>query len=160
MSPTGRFDPFALTRKQHSFRRQHIVLPGSFRAATISLDGAPNVRTVLLQSASETKNMLTFHSDLRSQKIAELSRVPRIALVGVDTVHNLQVRVLGETRIIRDGQVRLDAWRSSPDHDLVAYRTRLAPGTPMNDVGDELDEAHVPGPGEDKRSLAQMARRC
>ncbi|MCP3711584.1 pyridoxamine 5'-phosphate oxidase family protein [Paraburkholderia sp. CNPSo 3274] len=118
------------------------------QAATISLDGAPNVRTVLLRSASETKNLLTFHTDLRSQKIAELSREPRIALVGVDTVHNLQVRVSGETRIIRDGQVRLDAWRSSPDHDLVAYRTRLAPGTPMNDVGDELDEAHVPGPGE------------
>ncbi|WP_069262068.1 pyridoxamine 5'-phosphate oxidase family protein [Paraburkholderia nodosa] len=121
------------------------------QAATVSLDGAPNVRTVLLRSAIEPQNVLTFHTDLRSPKIAELRREPRIALVGVDPVHNLQVRVSGETRILCDGQARLDAWRSSPDHDLVVYRTRLPPGTPMIHADDALDETHVPGPGEGLR---------
>ncbi|WP_322032726.1 pyridoxamine 5'-phosphate oxidase family protein [Paraburkholderia sp. J76] len=119
------------------------------QAATIGLDGSPNVRTVLLRGASETENRLTFHTDLRSPKIAELSREPRIALVGVDPARNLQLRVFGETRILRHGQARLDAWRSSPDHDLIAYRTHLPPGTPMAHAGDALDETRdAPNPDE------------
>ena len=114
----------------------------AMQAATISLDGSPNVRTVLLRGVNEQENLLTFHTDLRSPKIAELSHDPRIALVGVDPVQNLQIRVFGETRIVRDGQARLDAWQSSPDHDLIVYRTRLAPGTPMSHAGDALDEKH------------------
>ena len=61
------------------------------QVATIGLDGSPDVRTVLLRGVSEPENLLTFHTDLRSPKIAELSRDPRIALVGVDTVQNLQI---------------------------------------------------------------------
>jgi hypothetical protein len=111
------------------------------QVATIGLDGSPDVRTVLLRGVSEPENLLTFHTDLRSPKVAELSRDPRIALVGVDTVQNLQIRVFGESRVVRDGQARLDAWRTSPDHDLIVYRTKLAPGTPMSQAGDEFDEA-------------------
>lgn len=114
------------------------------QAATISLDGSPNVRTVLLRGVSEKENLLTFHTDLRSPKVAELSHEPRIALVGVDPVQNLQIRLFGKTRIVRDGQARLDAWRTSPDHDLIVYRTRLAPGTPISRAGDALDETHDP----------------
>jgi len=119
------------------------------QVATVGLDGCPNVRTVLLRGVSEQRNLLTFHTDLRSPKVAELSRDPRIALVGVDTVRNLQIRVFGETRIVRDEQRRLDAWQSSPDHELIAYRTRVAPGTPMADADDALPEGGgVPGPDE------------
>ncbi|ACC73865.1 pyridoxamine 5'-phosphate oxidase-related FMN-binding [Paraburkholderia phymatum STM815] len=119
------------------------------QAATIGLDGCPNVRTVLLRSVSEQENLLTFHTDLRSPKVAELSREPRVALVGVDTVRNLQVRVTGQTRIVRDGQARLDAWRTSPDHDLVVYRTHVAPGTPISQADNALDGTRdAPGPDQ------------
>jgi pyridoxine/pyridoxamine 5'-phosphate oxidase len=119
------------------------------QAATVGLDGSPNVRTVLLRGVNERENLLTFHTDLRSPKIAELSREPRIALVAVDSVRSQQIRVSGEARIVRDGQARLDAWNASADHDLIAYRTRLAPGTPMHHANDALDTAHgVPGPAE------------
>lgn len=131
----------AVREDKHPFR--------VMQAATIGLDGSPNVRTILLRSASETDNLLTFHTDLRSPKVAELSREPRIALVGVDPGRNLQVRMSGESRIVRDGQARTDAWRSSPDHDLIVYRTRLAPGTPMSHAEDALGETHdVLGPDE------------
>ena len=109
------------------------------QAATVGLDGAPNVRTVLLRGANEANNLLTFHTDVRSPKVAELSREPRVALVSVDPVQNLQIRVAGATRIVRDDPARVEAWQSSPDHDLVAYRTHLAPGTPLNRAGDALD---------------------
>lgn len=108
------------------------------QAATIGLDGSPNVRTVLLRGASERENLLTFHTDLRSPKVAELSREPRIALVCVDADQGLQIRVSGEARIIRDEQARLGAWKASPDHDLTVYRTQIAPGTPTTHAADAL----------------------
>jgi pyridoxamine 5'-phosphate oxidase len=112
------------------------------QAATIGLDGSPNVRTVLLRGVSQQDNLLTFHTDVRSPKVAELSCDPRIALVGVDPGRNLQIRVFGEARIVRDGQARLDAWRSSPDHDLIVYRTRFAPGTPLSHAGDAFGDTN------------------
>lgn len=103
----------------------------AMQAATIGLDGAPNVRTVALRQVSEPANLIVFHTDLRSPKVAELDREPRIALVGVDFDRKLQIRLSGEARIIRDEPVRVDAWKASCDHNLVQYRTLLAPGTPI-----------------------------
>lgn len=104
----------------------------TMQAATIGLDGSPNVRTVVLRRVSEPQSEIIFHTDLRSPKIAELSREPRIALVGVDPVRNLQIRATGKAEIIRSGPERLEAWKSSPDHTLTVYRTALAPGTPID----------------------------
>lgn len=113
------------------------------QVATIGVDGAPNVRTVMLRGVSEAQNLITFHTDLRSPKIAELGRDPRIALVGVDSVHNLQIRITGEARILRDGPARLEAWKSSPDHRLCVYRTLLGPGTPICEPADAFGENQV-----------------
>ncbi len=121
----------------------------AMQVATIGLDGAPNLRTVLLRRVSEAENLVVFHTDVRSPKIAELSREPRIALAGVDMERNLQIRIAGEARIVRDGPVRIDAWNFSADRGLIAYRTSHAPGTPLRQPADAFDDkCNVPGPGE------------
>lgn len=120
----------------------------TMQAATIGLDGAPNVRTVVLRSVSEPRGEIIFHTDLRSPKIVELSREPRIALVGVDPVHNLQIRVTGRAEVVRSGPERLEAWQSSPDHTLTVYRTTLAPGTPIQHP-DEAFDANPASVGEE-----------
>ena len=126
--------------------------PQPFKAmqvATVGLDGGPDVRTVLLRSVCEAENLLTFHTDLRSPKVAALSWDPRIALVAVDTERNLQIRVRGEARVLRDGPARLDAWNSSDDRSLVAYRTLLAPGSPVSQPSDVFGaQPGIPGPDE------------
>ncbi|WP_027801861.1 pyridoxamine 5'-phosphate oxidase family protein [Paraburkholderia dilworthii] len=121
----------------------------AMQASTIGLDGAPNVRTVALRRVSEPENLISFHTDLRSPKVAELDREPRIALAGVDSDRKLQIRVFGEARIIRDGPMRVDAWKASRDHDLVQYRTLLSPGTPIAQPRDAFgDKGDIPGPDE------------
>ena len=126
--------------------------PQPFKAmqvATIGLDGAPDVRTVLLRGVCEAQNLLTFHADLRSPKVAALSKEPRVALVGVDTDRNLQIRVRGEARVIRDGQARGEAWHASDDRSLVVYRTLLAPGSPISQPRDAFGaQPDMPGPDE------------
>lgn len=121
----------------------------AMQASTIGLDGAPNVRTVALRRISERENLIGFHTDLRSPKVAELDREPRIALAGLDPARKLQIRVFGEASVIREGRARVDAWKASRDHDLIQYRTLLAPGTPIAQPRDAFGEkGDVPGPDE------------
>lgn len=114
----------------------------SMQAATVGLDGSPSVRTVLLRGVSEQEGLITFHTDRRSPKFAELARVPRIALVGVDATHNLQIRVTGTATFVLDDAARRFAWKTSPDHSLSIYRTTLAPGTPIDHPDDAFGAAH------------------
>lgn len=120
----------------------------TIQVATIGLDGCPNVRTVLLRYASERDNVIRFHTDMRSPKIAELTRQSHIALVGVAPQLKLQLRVFGEARILREGQTRVDAWNSSPDRSLIAYRTSVSPGVPIATPKDAFGGAHARGADE------------
>jgi hypothetical protein len=102
------------------------------QAATIGLDGAPAVRSIVLRRVSEADNVITFHTDMRSPKIAELKNDRRIALVGVDPDRNVQIRIQGEARIVREWQARKAAWESSRAQSLIVYQTTLPPGTPVD----------------------------
>ncbi|WP_240655853.1 pyridoxamine 5'-phosphate oxidase family protein [Paraburkholderia phosphatilytica] len=111
--------------------------------------GSPNVRTVELRRVSASENLIAFHTDLRSPKVAELCKDPGVALVGVNRASNLQIRVFGKAHVLRDGAGRLDAWNSSPDRQLILYRTLLAPGNPIGWPEEAFGETHgIPGPGE------------
>ncbi|WP_321878350.1 pyridoxamine 5'-phosphate oxidase family protein [Paraburkholderia bannensis] len=118
------------------------------QAATTGLDGAPSVRSVVLRRVSEAENLITFHTDLRSEKIAELRRQSRIALAGVDATRNLQIRVSGDTNIVDDGPVRREAWDTSRLQSLIVYRTLLAPGTPIDEPRDAFDDPQKPHDAE------------
>lgn len=119
--------------------------PSSFstvQAATVGPDGSPRVRTVLLRGVNEPDGRLALYTDRRSPKIAELGRDPRIALVGVDAMHNMQIRVTGEASILLDEGVRRLAWKSSSDQSRRIYRTTLGPGTPIDNPEDAFAKGH------------------
>lgn len=105
------------------------------QAATIGLDGAPAVRSIVLRRVSETDNVIAFHTDMRSPKIAELENDRRIELVGVDSDRNIQIRIRGEARIVREWEARRVAWESSRAQSLIVYQTSLPPGTPVDRPG-------------------------
>lgn len=117
------------------------------QAATVGLDGTPNVRTVALRSVSKPGKLIAFHTDLRSPKLAELGSDPRIALLALDRNAKLQLRTFGTARILRDGPHRAEAWNSSSDRDLILYRTSVSPGTTINHPIDAFNGMrNVPGP--------------
>ncbi|MFP3710018.1 pyridoxamine 5'-phosphate oxidase family protein [Paraburkholderia sp. SIMBA_009] len=115
----------------------------TMQAATVGIDGAPSVRTVLLRDVSEPEGLISFHTDRRSPKLAELVKEPRIALVGVDARHSLQIRLAGTAGIVLDDAARRLAWISSPDHSLIVYRTTIAPGTRIYDPDDAFGADHI-----------------
>ncbi|TCW67630.1 MULTISPECIES: pyridoxamine 5'-phosphate oxidase family protein [Burkholderia] len=101
------------------------------QAATLGIDGAPKVRTIVLRQVSRADRVLSFHTDARSEKVAELRRDPRIALVASDLDALVQIRVEGTTSICDDEAQRRAIWQSSRPHTLLLYRAPLPPGTPV-----------------------------
>ncbi|MCA8094268.1 pyridoxamine 5'-phosphate oxidase family protein [Burkholderia anthina] len=109
------------------------------QVATLGLDGAPKVRTIVLRQVSRADRLLSFHSDARSEKVAELRRDPRIAIVANDLDALVQIRVEGVASICDDEAQRRAIWQSSRPHTLLLYRAPLRPGTPI----ESPEEAHV-----------------
>ncbi|KVL34216.1 pyridoxamine 5'-phosphate oxidase [Burkholderia territorii] len=110
------------------------------QAATLGLDGAPKVRTVVLREVSRADRRLSFHTDARSEKVAELRRDPRIAIVASDLESLVQIRAEGVATICDDEAQRRAVWRSNRPHTLLLYRVPLRPGMPI----ESPEEAHVP----------------
>ncbi|WAS56693.1 pyridoxamine 5'-phosphate oxidase family protein [Burkholderia ambifaria] len=115
------------------------------QAATLGRDGAPKVRTIVLRQVSRADRLLTFHTDARSEKVAELRRDPRIAVVANDLDALVQIRAEGVASICDDEAQRRAIWQSSRPHTLLLYRAPLRPGTPI----ESPEEAPVtPSPGD------------
>lgn len=115
------------------------------QAATLGLDGAPKVRTIVLRQVSRADRLLAFHTDARSEKVAELRRDPRIAVVASDLDALVQIRAEGVASICDDEAQRRAIWQSSRPHTLLLYRAPLRPGTSI----ESPEEAHVtPSPGD------------
>jgi pyridoxamine 5'-phosphate oxidase len=114
------------------------------QAATVGLDGSPQVRTIVLRKANEASSSISFVSDARSPKVAELIRDPRISLVGYDPEANVQIRLNGQALIQAKGPETRAAWNTFQDHTLMLFRKPLAAGTPIQFPA----EGHVKSTGE------------
>ncbi|RQS31072.1 pyridoxamine 5'-phosphate oxidase [Burkholderia sp. Bp8992] len=109
------------------------------QAATLGLDGAPKVRTIVLRQVSRADRVLSFHTDVRSEKVAELRRDSRISIVANDLDALVQIRAEGVASICEDEAQRRAIWASSRPHTLLLYRASLSPGTSINSP----EEAHI-----------------
>ncbi|MCP3720487.1 pyridoxamine 5'-phosphate oxidase family protein [Paraburkholderia sp. CNPSo 3281] len=126
------------------------------QVATIALDGAPAVRTVVLRRASREQRSVMFHTDVRSTKVAELRRDPRISLVGCDLDGGIQIRLDGVARIVETPPETRAVWSSSRPRTLIVYRTPLAPATPVASPV----EAHAATHARDPDSSAGFENFC
>jgi len=112
------------------------------QAATLGLDGAPKVRTIVLRQVNRTGRVLSFHTDVRSAKVAELRRDPRISIVANDLDALVQIRAEGVASICEDEAQRRAIWASSRPHTLLLYRAPLPPGTRIFSP----EDAHIDSP--------------
>ncbi|WP_322028975.1 pyridoxamine 5'-phosphate oxidase family protein [Paraburkholderia sp. J76] len=117
------------------------------QAATIALDGAPAVRTVVLRRASREQRSVMFHTDVRSTKVAELRRDPRISLLGCDLDAGIQIRLHGVASIVEATSVRRHVWNSSQPRTLIVYRTPFAPATPVTSPAQAHAATHAENMG-------------
>jgi len=110
--------------------------------ATVSPDGWPEARTVVLRSIDPTAAVVTVHTDLYSDKIKSLQAQPRAALHIWDAKQDLQIRLQTEVSISSGAQTRA-LWDKIPDHAQQSYGVTPAPGTPIKTA---LDYVKDPDP--------------
>jgi hypothetical protein len=122
--------------RRHGFH--HPVL------ATVGTDGRPRARTVILRSADAAGRTLRFHTDVRSDKVAELAREERVALHFYDAGAKVQVRIEGRCSLHADDTVAEMAWAQSRPMSRACYGTEPGPGLPIP----AADAFTLPGEGE------------
>ncbi|SIT39468.1 Pyridoxamine-phosphate oxidase [Paraburkholderia piptadeniae] len=99
--------------------------------ATIGRDGLPKLRTVVLRRAVKERALLTFHTDLRSEKVREIERQPHVALLSSDVQAGIQIRLEGVACPVADENARMTVWNSSRPGTLILYQAPLVPGSPI-----------------------------
>ena len=101
--------------------------------ATVSPDGWPQARTVVLRSADRKAGRVAVYTDLFSDKIRSLRAQPRAALHIWDPKEDLQIRLQAEVTIISGPDTRL-LWDQTPDHAQQSYGVIPPPGTPIENA--------------------------
>jgi hypothetical protein len=96
--------------------------------ATIGMDGAPKVRTVVIRQVNEAQSTVSFVTDLRSPKTAEILRDPRVSLVGYDPQGGIQIRLEGRAVILDRPEQKKPIWDMCRPHTLALFQTPYAPG--------------------------------
>jgi pyridoxamine 5'-phosphate oxidase len=99
---------------------------------TVSAEGKPKARTVVLRAADVALRTMDIHTDLRSAKIKEVIAMPFAALHIWDASAHLQVRLEAEVAILRGAAVA-DIWNRLPEHTRATYGIVPEPGQQIHD---------------------------
>lgn len=109
--------------------------------ATVSADGHPAMRTVVLRSADRLKHTLEIHTSLHSAKMADLKRTPLAAVHVWDAGQRLQIRIQAEVQWVTWPD-NATTWNKVPEPSRAAYSAQV-PGTP---IADSLSYTRQPDP--------------
>jgi hypothetical protein len=98
--------------------------------ATIDLN-KPAIRTVILRDVDKQKKEISFHTDLRSPKVAQLKINNTVSFLFYDPELRIQLRCSGEAFLhLKDARADL-AWRKSRLSSQLCYTNLLPPGADL-----------------------------
>ncbi len=123
--------------KEHTFRFPVI--------ATVS-NGEPRQRIVVLRNVYISSRTLLFHTDKRSQKVADIQRNPVVSWLFYDSRNRIQVRFESKAQIHDpESELHEDEWNATSVAERRIHAVKHAPGTPVSDP-DEVwpEEIHHP----------------
>ena len=95
--------------------------------ATVSPDGCPQARTVVLRAADRAPGTLDIHTHLQSPKVADLQARPVAALHVWDGASRLQIRLQAGV-VIHQGAAVEGTWAQVPPNARAAYCLGDPPG--------------------------------
>jgi pyridoxine/pyridoxamine 5'-phosphate oxidase len=99
--------------------------------ATAAADGTPKARVIALRGADRASRTLTFHTDARSDKVAELAASRRAAVTFWNPADAVEARFTGRASVHRDDDVARACWQDASALSKSAASIALAPGTPL-----------------------------
>jgi hypothetical protein len=95
---------------------------------TVDASGFPQTRTVVLRAADRQQYTLDFHTDIRSDKIEQLSNSPNVHWMFYLPSTKIQLRCVGVACVVEDRDEVDAAWASTALRSRSAYVSVRPPG--------------------------------
>jgi pyridoxamine 5'-phosphate oxidase len=111
--------------------------------ATVTPEGRPQARTVVLRAVDKAAGTLDIHTDLRSSKVGDLRVTPFAAVHVWDTSAHLQLRLEAQVKLLTGPDVAT-IWACVSAASRLSYGSTPAPGQP---IAQALDYAKVSDAG-------------
>jgi pyridoxamine 5'-phosphate oxidase len=94
--------------------------------ATLDVDGYPAVRTVVFRGFLEGTDILLIHTDIRSGKVAQLTKQPNVQLCWYFSDTREQYRISGKVELVDENstqwqQQRISQWQALSSSAKAAY---------------------------------------
>ncbi len=109
--------------------------------ATLSPEGRPGLRTLVLRGFERAPGCAEMHTDARAGKARDIAHRPHVTLLAWSAADQLQIRLAGEARLHRDDEVARLRWEALSPNARKSYGLRSEPGTPIVDPD---DRSHLP----------------
>tara|TARA_Y100000996_G_C22350071_1_gene572410 strand:- start:82 stop:711 length:630 start_codon:yes stop_codon:yes gene_type:complete len=102
-----------------------------FYLATINKK-KPKIRTVVLRALNENKNTLSFHTDLRSDKVKEIQLNRNVSALFYDKKRRIQIRIQGDAQLDKNSNKLKKIWSSMRPESKLCYMGPFAPGEKLD----------------------------
>jgi len=100
-------------------------------------------RIVVLRKSDQSNNLIQYHSDIRSNKIAKLKNNKNASMLFYDKDEKIQVRLKVECTINHDNEITKESWLKTGHMSRKCYLVDSGPGTespsPTSGLKPELD---------------------
>tara|TARA_B100001250_G_C19773696_1_gene778507 strand:+ start:73 stop:672 length:600 start_codon:yes stop_codon:yes gene_type:complete len=124
----------AITNRSSQFR-----IPTFICGDQSDFDG----RIVVLRKSDQQNNIIQFHSDIRSEKVAKLKTNKNAAMLFYDKEEKIQVRLKVECNINYENKITEESWSKTQHISRKCYLVDKGPGTeseiPTSGLKSELD---------------------
>ncbi len=109
--------------------------------ATVSPDGTPTARTVVLRRADRQAGMVACHTDARAPKLDHLRSQPIAAWCFYDRGRRVQIRATGLVTVHTNDAIANEHWNQSPARSRRCYLAPATPGTAADHPSPNLPES-------------------
>ncbi|MEE2952893.1 MAG: pyridoxamine 5'-phosphate oxidase family protein [Pseudomonadota bacterium] len=115
----------AVEDRHHGFR--------TFGLSTIGVDGAPESRIVVLRKVLTADWVIRFHTDSRSEKVAEIAKDDRVSALLYNKDLKLQIRARGRAALRQKDDTARFAFAEAKPLGRVCYRIQPGPGSAIDE---------------------------
>jgi len=110
--------------------------------ATVTSDGKPSNRTLVLRGADRSSGLVWFHTDRRSPKMRHLEARPYVSALGYDAHDQVQIRLDGEVTLHYDDRLTNHHWEQVSMAVRYAYGLPHGPGEPLQQPDPRFQVMH------------------
>ena len=89
-------------------------------------------RIVVLRKSDQSNNLIQYHSDIRSNKIAKLKNNKNASMLFYDKDEKIQVRLKVECTVNHDNDITKESWLKTGHMSRKCYLVDNGPGTESN----------------------------